>query len=178
MDYTICYLEVFDEETNQWEYVAESDDAEPINHWYNNLDPFFDRFNLSYLITAIENKEYLPFFTKYKGLPIDCSIPIVNAYNFYFYEIKMCQSASYSYLPELFDFDYNKTINLREISKKELKLLYPEIYESKKQIISQKEWLGEDFFIELNKTKQRFERYKNCRLIYFLYKIDLHKSLK
>lgn len=172
MDYTICYLEVFDEETKQWEYVAESDDAEPINNWFNNLDSFFDRFNLSYLFIDIENKEHIPLLTKHKGLPIDCSKPIVNAYNFYFYEVKMCHSASYSYLSEILDFDYNKTINLKEIPNKDLELFYPEIHESKKQIISHKEWLGEDFFIELQETKHRFERYPNCRLIYFVYEID------
>lgn len=174
MDFTICYLEVFDEDTNHWEYVPESEDAEPINCWYNNLDPFFDKFNLSYLVTAIENKEQPPLFTKYKGLPIDCSIPIVNAHHFYFQEISMCQSASYAYLSELLDFDYNKTINLKEIPKKDLELFYPEIYESKRQSIAHEEWLGKDFFLELQQVNQRFGKYSNTRFIFFVYEIDIN----
>lgn len=172
MNSTICYLEVFDPETNQWEYVAKSDDAEPINNWYNNLDPFFNTYSAGYLFTATENKEHLALFVKFKGLPTDCSVPIVKAYDFYFHEITMCHSASYCYLSELLEFDYNKTINLKEIPEKDLELFYPKIYESKKQIISHKEWLGDNFFIELKETKQRFERYPNCRLIYFVYEID------
>jgi len=73
MDFTICYLEVFDEETNLWEYVAKSDDPESINSWYNNLESFFDEFNLSYLFKAIENNEQVTLLDKYKGLPLDCS---------------------------------------------------------------------------------------------------------
>lgn len=173
MDFTICYLEVFDEETKQWEYVAKSDDAEPINNWCNNLDPFFDRFNLFYLFTAIENKKHFPLFTKYKGLPIDCSKPIVNAYNFYFYEVSMGQSASFIYLAELLEFDYKSSINLEHIAEIELELLYPEIYKSKKQTVTHKEWLGEDYFVELQKTRQRFGKYPNSRCVYFIYNIDL-----
>ena len=173
MDFTICYLEVFDDETNQWEYVPESEDAEPINCWYNNLDPFFDKFNLSYLFTAIENKEQAPLFTIHKGLPIDCSLPIVNAQHFYFQEITMGKSVSFIYLAELLSFDYNSSINLEHIVPIELEMLYPEIYKNKKQTVTHKEWLGEEYFIELQITQQRFGKYPNSRFVYFIYKMDL-----
>lgn len=172
MNYTICYLEVFDQETNQWEYVPNNQEAEPLNHWYNNLDPFFDNYDVAYLLNAIENKEELALFTKYKGLPTDCSKEIAKAYDFYFHEITMCYGASYCYLSELLDFDYDKTLNLAEIPKKELEVGYPEIFESGKHEISYREWLGENFFIELQQTRQRFSKYVNSRLIYFFYKLD------
>lgn len=112
MDYTICYLEVFDEEINQWEYSAESQNPEPVNCWFNNLDSFFEEFNLTYLFREIENNELPILFDKYKGLPTDCDNSIVNAYHFYFEAVSMCQNASYINLCELSKFDYNKTINL------------------------------------------------------------------
>ena len=176
MDFTMCYLELFVKETNQWEYVTKSNEPEDINSWFNNLETFFEEFNLSYLFRAIENNEQPLLLDKYKGLPPDCAKPIVNAYHFYFEEVSMCQNASYINLSELCVFDYNKTINLKEIAIKDLKLFYPEIYISKKQIITHKDWLSEEFFIELHKTNLRFEQYPNSRLIYFLYEIDLDYS--
>ena len=99
MDFTMCYLELFVEETNQWEYVAKSNEPEEINNWYNNLETFFEEFNLSYLFRAIENSEQPTLLGKYKGLPPDCAKPIVNAYHFYFEEVSMCQNASYITYP-------------------------------------------------------------------------------
>lgn len=173
MDFTICYLEVFVEETNQWEYVATSNEPEDVNDWYNNLETFFDEFELTYLLRAIENTEQLMSLDKYKGLPSDCSKPIVNAYHFYFEEVNMCQNASYINLSELNNFDYSTTINVKEIAKKDLKAFYPEIYKSKKSIIPHNEWLGVDFFIELQKTNEHFCKYSDCRLIYFRLEIVL-----
>ena len=56
MDFTLCYVEVFDVETNRWEYVAKSNEPEEINHWYNNLETFFEEHNLIHLFVAIENE--------------------------------------------------------------------------------------------------------------------------
>lgn len=173
MDFTICYLEVFDEETNSWEYVAKSDEPESINSWYNNLESFFDEFNLSYLFKAIENNEQVTLLDKYKGLPSDCSETIRNSYYFYFEEVSMCHSASYFYLYELLNFDYNKSMNLGEIEKKDLKLWYPEIYKSKQEKISFNEWLGLDYFEDLQLIRNRFHKYPKCRIIFFLYDIDI-----
>lgn len=173
MDFTICYLEVFDEETNLWEYVAKSDEPESINSWFNNLESFFDEFNLSYLFKAIENDEQVMLLDKYKGLPIDCSETIRNSYYFYFEEVPMCHSASYFYLYELFNFDYNKSMNLGVIAKKDLKLWYPEIYKSKQEKISFNKWLGLDYFEELQLIRNRFYKYPKCRIIFFLYDIDI-----
>ena len=173
MDFEICYLEIFDEETKQWYYKSKSDNPEPINCWYNNLESFFDSFNLFFLFRDINNQGLSNAVDKYKGLPIDCSEHIVKAHDFYFEEVNMCHSASYINLTDLLNFDYERIINLKEIAKKDLKLFYPEIIKSKKQTITHKEWLGEDFFIELQKTKQQFCNYSKCRLIYFLYEIDI-----
>ena len=173
MDFTICYLEIFDEETNQWEYVANSKEPEVINMWCNNLESFFDEFNLSFLFTDIENQQEQVLFTNYKGLPTDCSTVIQHCYWFHFEEVKMCSQASFLNLYELLTFDYSKTISLKEISKTNLKLMYPEIYSTRKKSITHREWLGEEFFNELQKTNQRFVKYPNCRIIYFIYDINL-----
>lgn len=173
MDFTICYLEVFDEETNLWEYVAKSDEPESINCWYNNLESFFDEFNLSYLFKVIENNEQPTLLEKYKGLPMDCLKPIVNAHHFYFEEVAMCHSVSYLNLSEVVSFDYNKSINLKEIAKKDLKLFYPEIYESKQSEISFNKWFGLEYFEELKLIRNRFNKFSKCRIIYFLYDIDI-----
>ena len=169
----MCYLEFFDEETNQWEYVPNSSEPEPINHCYNNLEQFFGEFNLSFLFTDIENQEQKIVFDNYKGLPTDCSTIIQNCYWFHFDEVKMCSQASYLNLSELLSFEYGKTISIKEISKTNLKLLYPEIYSTRKKSITHREWLGEEFFIELQKTNQRFVKYPNCRIVYFIYDINL-----
>ena len=62
---------------------------------------------------------------------------------------------------------------ITEIAEKDILLFRFEINKSKKQFIPHKEWLGEDFFIELQKTKQQFCNHSKCRLIYFLYEIDI-----
>ena len=173
MNFSMCYLEVFDEETNQWEYVAKSNEPEEINNWYNNLETFFDDFNLFWLMVAIENEGQHPLFIKYKGLPVDCSKAVGYSYDFYFEEVSICQNASFVKLNDLFAFDYNQIINLTMISKKDLKRFYPEIYKRKEEVITHKEMLSEDYFTELYKTKQRFAKYPNCRCIYFVYEIDL-----
>ncbi len=173
MDFEICYLEVFDEETKQWNYKCKSDNPEPINCWHNNLESFFDRFDLFFLFKDINNQWQSNAVIKYKGLPIDCSEQIVKAHHFYFEEVNMCQSVSYLNLTDLLNFDYEKTIDITEIAKKDILLFRFEINKSKKQTITHKEWLGEDFFIELRKTKQKFCNYSKCQLIYFLYEIDI-----
>lgn len=174
MYFTMCHIEVFDEETNRWEYVPESSDPEEITIWYNNLDFFFNAFNLFFLFTAIENEGQLTLFNNYKGLPKDCSQPIANAHHFYFEEVPVGKHISFLTLSELFTFNYDQIINLNILVKKSaFKLIYPEIYKKKKQFISHKEWLGEKFFIELQKTKHRFDKYPDSRCIYFLYEVDL-----
>ena len=85
----------------------------------------------------------------------------------------MCQNASYISLSELCNFEYDKTINLKLLRKKDLKLFYPKIYSSKKDAITHKEWLGENYFFELIKVSQRFVKYPDCRIVYFLYEIDI-----
>ncbi len=173
MDYTMCYLEIFDKETNQWEYLPASQFPEPINLWYNNLDTFFDSHNLFFLFRTIENEGQSSLFTKYKGLPIDCSKPIKHAYYFFTEEVKVCFAVSFLKLSELFAFDYSKTINLKEISETELDLVYPDIYNIKKETITHKQWLGDDYFTELEQTRHLLDKYPGCRLVYFLYNIDL-----
>lgn len=173
MDFTICYIEVFDEDSNQWEYVTKTNEPETINNWHNNLESFFDEFNLSYLFKTIENKGQNTLFDKYKGLPLDCSETIRKSYDFYFEEVTMCHSASYFYLSEIFRFNYNKSFNLIEIAKKDLKIFYPEIYKSKRKEISYKNWLGVKYFEELKLIRNRFQKYHNGRIIYFLFEIDI-----
>ena len=173
MDFEICYLEIFDEETKQWYYKSKSDNPEPINCWYNNLESFFDSFNLFFLFRDINNQGLSNAVDKYKGLPIDCSEQILKAHDFYFEEVKICHSASYLNLTDLLNFDYKKTFDITEIAEKDILLFRFEINKSKKQFIPHKEWLGEDFFIELQKTKQQFCNHSKCRLIYFLYEIDI-----
>lgn len=172
MEYTMCYLEVFDEETKQWEYVTSSNEPEKINMFYNNLDEFFETHNLFYLVVAIENEGEQLLFTKYKGLPKTCSQTITNIYHFYFDSVKFCQHVSFIDFNELLTFDYNRLITFEKISKTDLEYLVPDIAIEKKMVITHREWLGEDFFIELYKTKQRFGKYSACRLIYFTHEID------
>lgn len=173
MDFTICYIEVFDEDTNQWVYVAKSNEPETINNWHNNLESFFDGFNLSFLFKIIENKGQNTLLDKYKGLPLDCSETIRKSYDFYFEEVTMCHSASYVYLSEILRFNYNKSLSLIEIAKKDLKIFYPEIYNTKRNEISYKHWFGFKYFEELQLIKNRFQKYQNCRIIYFLFEIDI-----
>lgn len=85
----------------------------------------------------------------------------------------MFHSVSYINLTDLLNFDYERTIDITEITEKDILLFQFEINKSKKQTITHKEWLGEDFFIELLKTKQKFCNYSKCRLIYCLYEIDI-----
>ena len=59
MDVAICYLEVFDEETTQWNYQCKSDNPEPINCWNNNLESFFDNFDLIFLLKKSIIKDFL-----------------------------------------------------------------------------------------------------------------------
>jgi len=171
MDYTICYLEIFDEETNQWEYVTKTNDPETINIWHNNLESFFDEFNLNYLCIAIENRGSQTLFPKYKGLPLDCSETIRNSYYFHFEEVTICHSASYFNLVDILNFDYNKVIDLTKIAPNDLKIFYPEIYKGKQKEISFKEWFGANYFDELEFIRNRFYKYSKCRIVYFLFKI-------
>ncbi|WP_293894781.1 hypothetical protein [Flavobacterium sp.] len=64
-------------------------------------------------------------------------------------------------------------MNLREIAKKDLKLWHPEIYKSKQKKISFNNWLGLDYFEELQLIKDRFHKYSKWRIIFFLYDIDI-----
>jgi hypothetical protein len=172
MNETICHLEIFDEEIGLWEYVPVSSDPEPINCYYNNLEHFFSA-NLYYLFITLENEGTQSLFPMYKGLPVDCSEVIAKAYHFLSEEVRLCRNASYINLSDLFSFDYTKLFDLNDIGEKELEMLYPEIYESKKQSLTHKEWLGDDFFGELEAVKKRFDKYPKCRIVYFMYCTNL-----
>jgi len=54
IDFTIYYLEVFDQK-KQFNYKCKCNNSEPINCWYNNLESFFDRFDLFFLCKEINN---------------------------------------------------------------------------------------------------------------------------
>ena len=85
----------------------------------------------------------------------------------------MCHSASYLNLTDLSHFDYEKTFDSTAIAEKDYPLFWFDMQTSKNQFISHKEWLGDDFFIELQETMQQFGTHSKCRLIYFLYEIDI-----
>jgi len=168
MDFTICYLEVFNDKSRQWKYFANSNDPAAINSWFNNLEPFFDEFNLYFLVKEIATEHQPSRSIANNGLPNDCSKIIEKAHHFYFEEVNVFQSITCHNLSNLLVFDYNKTINLMEVTNKELKRYFPKGFGKTKQTMTHKEWLGEDYFIALQKTKQRFRETAKCRLICFL----------
>lgn len=165
-----CYLEIFDEETQQWEYVANPNQL-PEDLYYDQFFSDIDRESLFFFFKEMENQGELTLLTKWKGIPADASFSVTNNYYFYLENIKMCTDASYFYLNELFDFEYNLTIDLYKFPRHEYKNFKEYNYENK-QINSQKHisfrnYLGDTFIEELNLLK-RFERYGNCRIIYFV----------
>lgn len=168
MDFTICYLEVLNDKTSQWEYVANSNVPKAINSWFNNLEPFFEEFNLYFLLQAIATEDQFNRSIVNNGLLHDCSKIIEKTHHFYFEEIKVCQKITCHNLSNLLVFDYNKTINLMEVTNKQFKRYFPKGFDKTKQTMTHKEWLGEDYFIELQRTKQRFGETVKCRLICFL----------
>lgn len=173
MTETLCFLEVYDEETDRWNYVSACPFPEPVNCWYNNLDPFFNSHNLYFLFRTLENEGQTSLFPKFKGLPLDCSETIEKAYYFHTEEVNMFYAASFTPLSALFTFDYSTTIDLREVPPVELELLYPQIDIVKKEIITLRQWLGYGFFTELEEIRHFLDKYPTCRLVYFLYKLDL-----
>ena len=52
-------------------------------------------------------------------------------------------------------------------------LWYPEIYKSKQREISFNNWFGLEYFEELQLIRDRFHKYPKCRIIYFLYDVDI-----
>jgi hypothetical protein len=168
-----CYIEVFDEETKQWNYMFKSDNPEPINQWYYNLEVFFGGFDLAFLFEEIHKQKDSNAVDKYKGLPKDCSQEIVKAHHFYVEEVKMCERVSYLDLTDLLVFDYEKTFDVSVITEKEYCLYQFDFNKCKNPFIPHKEWLGEDYFVELQKTKLKFSTYSKCRLVYFVWEVDL-----
>lgn len=166
-----CHIEVFDEETKQWNYKFKSENPEPINQWYYNLEKFFGGFDLAFLFEEINKQKDSNAVDKYRGLPTDCSEEIVKSYHFYNEEVNMCKNASYFDLTDLLHFDYEKTFNLAAISEEDYCLYQFDFNKSKKQFIPHKDWLGEDFFVELQKIKQQFSTYSKCRLVYFVWEV-------
>ncbi|OYU82515.1 MAG: hypothetical protein CFE24_15210 [Flavobacterium sp. BFFFF2] len=141
MDFVICYLEVFDEETTLWNYQCKSDNPEPINCWYNNLESFFDGFDVSFLFKELNNQVLSNAVATCKGLPIDCSEQIAKAHYFYFEEVQMCHSASYLNLTDLCHFDYEKSFDSAAIAEKDIILCQFDLDKNKQQFIPHKEWL-------------------------------------
>ena len=165
-----CYIEVFDEETKQWNYKFKSDNPEPINQWHHNLEQFFSGFYLAFLFEEINKQKDSNAVDKYKGLPTDCSEEIVKAYRFYNEEVEMCKNASsYLDLADLLHFDYEKTFHVAAIAEEDYCLYQFEFNKCKNPFIPHKEWLGEDYFVELQKIKLKFSTYSKCRLVYFVW---------
>lgn len=172
-----CYIEVFDEETKQWNYMFKSDNPEPINQWYNNLEQFFGGFYLAFLFEEINKQKDSNTVDKYKGLPKDCSQEIVKAHHFYVEEVNMCERVSYLDLTDLLHFDYEKTFDIAAIAEQDYCLYQFDFNKYKKSFISHKEWQGEDFFVELKKIKLKFSTYSKCRLVYFVWEVFLRHNI-
>lgn len=173
MELTFCYLEIYNNETNQWECIYDANKPPNLLHDCTTyeVEPFFERTHLFYVLNKIECNSPLTLFPMCKGLPKDSSHPIVCEYYFWFNKMEICHSASYIDLKELIDFDYSKIFNLKEIHINVLKDYYPELVEKEKFLISYKEWLGQDYFTELQKLKHLYENEKS-RLIYFVFNHD------
>ncbi len=103
-------------------------------------------------------------------MPKDCSTQILSEYNF-LYEPNLCENASYIDFKELLDFDYNKIIDLNELSDNEINHYYPWLIEKTEYLVPYKELLGQNYFTELQKLKLLYGNDK-CRIIYFVFSFE------
>ena len=163
-----CFLEVFDEEIGKWEHVN-NPNQQPEDLHYGQFFTEMDRESLFFFFQDLENQQEAVLLTKWKGLPNDASNFVKNQYDFLFEEVSMCDVASFIYLNEFSDFEYDSTFNLYKLPKWEYKNYKEYCYADKLKLsrkqISYKSYLGDVFFEDLNAIKS-YERFGKCRIIY------------
>jgi hypothetical protein len=164
-----CFLEVFDEEIGKWEHVK-TPNQQPEDLHYGQFFTEMDRESLFFFFQDVENQQEAVLLTKWKGLPNDASNFVMNQYDFLFEEVSICDVASFIYLNEFSDFEYDSTFNLYKLPKWEYKnykeYSYADKLKHNRKQISYKSYLGDSFFEDLNAIKN-YERFGKCRIIYF-----------
>ena len=164
-----CFLEVFDEEMGKWEHVN-TPNQQPDDLHYGQFFTEMDRESLFFFFQDVENQQEAVLLTKWKGLPNDASNFVINQYDFLFEEVSMCDVASFVYLNEFSDFEYDSAFNLYKLPKWEYKnykeYCYADKLKHNRKQISYKSYLGDSFFEDLKAIKS-YERFGKCRIIYF-----------